>query len=304
MQFSPITVDDYYTLKIFFENQSYQLSTYSLFSIIVWSNPKSKAYFAVEDNTLIILNEPENRPEGRHLILPLSLKEIITPEHLYSLANRIGVARYCFVPETYIATYERHHVERYFTVLEQPEFEDYIYLTEDLVQLKGNRYARQRNQIHQFNKQYSTPGRVKIETITSADSVGDCMVFLQKWCDQRNCDLDQDESLACEKMATINALQNLNQLEAQGILIRVDGEVSAFGICSYLTDDMGVLNFEKAFSNIKGLYQFLDNECARSLFSRYKYINKESDMNLPNLAQSKNSYNPVMKLKSYCLTVR
>jgi hypothetical protein len=289
MQFNPITVDDYHTLKKIFINQTYQLSTYSLFSIIVWSNPSLRAYFVVEDDTLIILNEPENRPDGRHLILPVSLNETITPENLYNLAKRTGVARYCFVPETFLMMNDLNHVERYFTVLEQPEFEDYIYLTEDLVGLKGNRYARQRNQIHQFIKTYSGRGRVNIETITS-DNVGDCLVFLEKWCEQRGCDVDRNESLACEKLAAINALTYL--------------DVSAFGICSYLTDDMGVLNFEKAFSDIKGLYQFLDNECAGRLFSRYKYINKESDMNMPNLAQSKNSYNPVMKLKSYCLTAR
>lgn len=303
MQFNPITSDDYHTLKKFFINQAYQLSTYSLFSIIVWSNPSLRAYFAVEDDTLIILNEPHNRPDERHLILPLSLNETITPENLNEFAKRSGVARCCFVPETFLMVHDLNLVERYFTVLEQPEFEDYIYLTEDLVGLKGNRYARQRNQIHQFVKTYYGQGRVNIETITS-DNVGDCLVFLEKWCEQRGCDLDRNESLACEKLAAINALTCLDRLESSGILIRVDGEVSAFGICSYLTDDMGVLNFEKAFSDIKGLYQFLDNECAGRLFSRYRYINKESDMNLPNLAQSKNSYNPVMKLKSYCLTVR
>jgi hypothetical protein len=80
--------------------------------------------------------------------------------------------------------------------------------------------------------------------------------------------------------------------------------VSAFGISSILTDNMGVLNFEKAYHHIKGLYQFLDNECSKRLFKGYKYINKESDMNLPNLAQSKKSYNPVMKVKSHRLTMR
>jgi hypothetical protein len=67
---------------------------------------------------------------------------------------------------------------------------------------------------------------------------------------------------------------------------------------------MGVLNFEKAHGSIKGLYQFLDNECAKRLFTGYTYINKESDMKLPNLAQSKKSYNPVAIVKSYCLTMR
>jgi hypothetical protein len=82
------------------------------------------------------------------------------------------------------------------------------------------------------------------------------------------------------------------------------GTVSAFGISSPLTDNMGVLNFEKAHASIKGLYQFLDNECAKYLFTDYKYINKESDMKLSDLAQAKRSCNPVDIVKSYRLTVR
>jgi hypothetical protein len=90
----------------------------------------------------------------------------------------------------------------------------------------------------------------------------------------------------------------------RGILVRLDGAVSAFGIVSHLNEEMAILNFEKAFSDVKGLYQFLDHECARQLFAGYRYINKESDMSLPNLAAMKKSYHPVMRVKSYRLTLK
>jgi hypothetical protein len=302
MQFKPVTVDDYPSLKKYFEKQSFELSTYSLFSIIVWSSQHLRTFFAVENDALVILNELDNQHEERHLILPLSITEAITPVFLYNLAKKTGIRKYCFVPGTFLSMYDQNQIKSYFTVSEQPEFDDYIYLMEDLVHLKGNKFAKQRNLISQFRKTHLSKGTVRIETITS-DNYLDCMEFLKIWCVQHNCDLDGNEGLACEKIATINALKNLDRMDSKGILIRIDGVVSAFGICSHLTRDMGILNFEKAFSNIKGLYQFLDNECAKRLFSSYKYINKESDMSLPNLAQSKNSYNPVMKLKSYCLTV-
>jgi hypothetical protein len=89
-----------------------------------------------------------------------------------------------------------------------------------------------------------------------------------------------------------------------GILIRVDGVVSAFGIASHLTDNMGVLHFEKAFASMKGLYQYFDRECARRLFGNYTYINKESDMGIPGLAKAKKSYHPVMRVKSYKLIAK
>jgi uncharacterized protein len=90
----------------------------------------------------------------------------------------------------------------------------------------------------------------------------------------------------------------------KGILVRIDRRVSAFAISSHLTREMAVLNFEKAYSDIRGLYQYLDHACTRQLFSSYKYINKESDMSIPNLAKSKKSYHPVMRVKSYRFKLR
>jgi hypothetical protein len=298
-----LAVTDYKILKVFFENQQNRLSTYSLLSLIVWSNPKLVAHYTIENNTLIISNKSYTKSEDNHLILPISPTEKITPEYLFFIAKKLGFASYWFIPEDFLLKYDRKEIEFFFTVTAQTKFDDYIYLTEDLVQLKGNKYIRQRNLIHQFHKTYLDRGKVDIAMI-SPDNAKDCLNFLQEWCDLRKCDLDQNDDLACEKMAATDALNNIDTLEARGILIRIDSVVSAFGISSILTDNMGVLNFEKAYPHIKGLYQFLDNECSKRLFKGYKYINKESDMNLPNLAQSKKSYNPVMKVKSYRLTLR
>jgi hypothetical protein len=197
---------------------------------------------------------------------------------------------------------DSQEIESFFKVNEQTEFDDYVYLTEDLAHLKGNKFTRQRNLIHQFSKAYIDRVKVDVELI-NRDNAEECLNFLNEWCDLRKCDMEHDEGLACEKMAAVKTLNNIDALEVKGILIRINGKVSAFGISSRLTDEIGVLNFEKAYPNIKGLYQFLDNECAKRLFAGYKYINKESDMKLPKLAQSKKSYNPVMKIKSYRLTM-
>jgi hypothetical protein len=137
-----------------------------------------------------------------------------------------------------------------------------------------------------------------------AGKIEECLTFLEIWCDEHMCDVEQASSLACEKEALVTTLHNIEYFGSRGILVRLDGRVSAFGIGSRLNNSMATLNFEKAFSSIKGLYQYLDNECAKRIFNEYKYINKESDMNLPNLAESKQSYNPVMRIKSFALKLR
>jgi len=302
MNFKQLDVTDYHKLKVFFENQQYRLCDYSLFSLIVWSNQRLKTLYFIEDNTLIICNKSDSGLKDDHLILPISPTAKITPEYLFNLAKKLGFVSYWSVPGDYLMKYDPEEIEPFFRVNEQTEFDDYIYLTEDLVHLRGNKFTRQRNLIHQFSNAYLDRLKVDVEMI-KRDHAGECLNFLNEWCDLRKCDMEHDEGLACEKMAAIKALNNIDALEVKGILIRINGKVSAFGISSHLTDVMGVLNFEKAYPTIKGLYQFLDNECAKRLFTGYKYINKESDMKLPNLAQSKKSYNPIIKIKSYRLTM-
>ncbi|MDQ1331257.1 MAG: uncharacterized protein QG578_1525, partial [Thermodesulfobacteriota bacterium] len=115
---------------------------------------------------------------------------------------------------------------------------------------------------------------------------------------------DDNDALACEKEAVINTLVNIDLLDVKSLYLRVDSVMSALGIAAYLTDDMGVLHFEKAFANIKGLYQYFDNLCAKSLFTGVTYINKESDMSMPGLAKVKKSYHPAMMIKSYRLDLK
>ena len=95
-----------------------------------------------------------------------------------------------------------------------------------------------------------------------------------------------------------------SQFDVSGVLVRIDEEIAAFGIGARLTDEMGVLHFEKALSSVKGLYQYLDQQCAIRLFAGFERINKESDMGVEGLAHAKKSYYPIMKEKSYRLVAK
>ncbi len=300
MIFKPLEVGDYAELKRFFQNQPYRHSNYSLFSIIVWGDQAFRTSYALSGESVLFLNQSALIPEDRHLFLPVSPSKKPRPVMLRALAAEAGVGEYRFVPDEYMRNYERGDIEALFTVTEQSEYEDYIYLTEDLARLRGNRFAGKRNQIHQFVREYVETGRAAVEKMTPGHS-DDCLRFLDKWCEIRDCDADENYSLACERKAAIMALENIHRLEVEGMVIRVDGVVSAFAIASQLRDDICVLNFEKAFPDIRGLYQFLDRECAKGLLAKYRYINKESDMGISNLAQMKKSYHPVIKEKCYRL---
>lgn len=303
MKLLPLSPLDYPELKPFFENQRHRLCVYSLASLLSWSNDEYQPFGAIDGDALIVAAEFNRQKEKRHLILPISPQGQYSPEALYALARKLGYTSYWFVTDDYLHQYDVKRLEALFTIREQEEYDDYVYRTSDLAELKGNKYSKKRNLINQFKKEYLEKDRVRLGPITP-EQAPECILFLNEWCKERYCDANLNEDLACEHQAAINAIENLKIYSSLGLLLRIDGKVSAVGIGSYLTAAMGVLHFEKAFSRIKGLYQYFDSQCARLLFNGYVFINKESDMNVPGLAKAKRSYYPVMRVKSYELVLK
>ncbi len=304
MKFKITTPSDYDHLSRFFEKQDRRLCLYSLSSIIAWSGDICETMWAIDGERLIFKNVFPGKPEKSHLVLPMGGAKAMPPSELAALSSSLELATVRFATDSYFEEFGRENVEALFSVTPQTEYEDYVYLTDDLSTLKGNRYSKKRNLVNQFKREYMNGSpRVETRRIT-VDDADDCLSFLRRWCEERSCDQEGDESLACEKDAIEKSLHHMDAIGMEGLLLTIDGVVHAFGIGSRLTGDMGAFHFEKALAGIKGLYQYFDRECARTLFSGYRYINKESDMDLPGLAKAKRSYHPVEFVKSYMLTPR
>lgn len=303
MTLTPLPISDYTTLKPFFANQWYTHCEYSLPSFLAWANEIHKPSGAIDGDTLVLGYEFSRDDDKPFLILPVSPTREHSPKDLHTIARKAGYPFYRYVSENYFDRFPKEAAARYFDIEEEFEYADYVYLKDDLAFLGGNRYAKKRNLVNQFSRAYISEGRVRTLPIEPAMAPA-CIDFLEEWCLERECGSDPAENLACEKIATINALTHIDKLELSGLAVYVDERICAFGIASHLTREMGVLHFEKAFSHIKGLYQFLDRECARQLFPGYMYINKESDMGIPGLTRAKQSYLPAKMVKSYMLTLK
>lgn len=303
MNFTQLTAPDFDRYRPYFENQRYELCAYALSSIIAWSNNEYKPYGAKYQDAFVVAADFKTEKQNRHLLLPVSPKRMFEPEELAALSREAGYNQYWFVPRSYVDHFKSDAVERHFEVSGHGAYDDYVYRVDDLAQLKGNRYSKKRNLIKQFQRNYVDAGKVVVEPI-AAQSVEDCLVFLEEWCRERDCDADDQMDLACEKQAAINTLTHFGALGVKGILLRIDGKVNAFGVSAPLTRDMATLQYEKAFSSIKGLYQYFDNACARMLFNGYTYLNKESDMGIPGLAKAKRSYHPVKMVRSVRLMLK
>lgn len=72
------------------------------------------------------------------------------------------------------------------------------------------------------------------------------------------------------------------------------GRLEAFAIGSYNEKEkMAIIHIEKANPEIRGLYQFINQQFLIHEFPEAEIVNREDDMGLPALRQAKLSYEPM-----------
>lgn len=180
-----------------------------------------------------------------------------------------------------------------FTFTQQRETFDYVYLVEDLINLKGRKYHRKRNHLKNFKKQYP---QYQYSIITK-ELIKPCLVNLYEWCRKKGC--EDDKSLLCERDAIIAAFECYDQLDFIGGAILVDGNVEAFTFGEALNEDTVLIHAEKANPDIKGIFQAINQEYLIHHWSHMKYVNREEDMGIEGLRKAKESYYPVELMVKY-----
>lgn len=175
--------------------------------------------------------------------------------------------------------------------LERDAF-DYVYLSSDLIELKGKKFQPKRNHISYFMKNNDW----SYEKITR-DNIDECLQMSKDWLAKSESDFTSD--LEKELKIITLVFDNFEALGYVGGLIRVDGKVIAYTMGEQMTDDMFCVHFEKAFYEFRGAYPMINQQFVKNELSNYMYINREDDIGIENLRKAKNSYNPVFMLEKY-----
>jgi hypothetical protein len=163
---------------------------------------------------------------------------------------------------------------------------DYLYNTEDLINLRGKRYDGKRNHINKFKKQH------EFEYVPLECSLLDeCSRIMEEWCKEKNCNCQEGDY--CERNANLELLRNFRTLGCKGALIKVDGAFEAFTVGEMLNDNTAVIHIEKAKSTIDGLFTLINQQFVQHEWSGTAYVNREQDLGLEGMRKAKLSYHPV-----------
>lgn len=97
-------------------------------------------------------------------------------------------------------------------------------------------------------------------------------------------------------------LKNCSFLNVRMSGVYIDGQLEAFTIGSYNPlEDMAVIHIEKANPEIRGLYQFINQQFLIHEFPDVKLVNREDDLGQEGLRRAKMSYNPCGFARKYLI---
>ena len=171
-------------------------------------------------------------------------------------------------------------------------YSDYIYDSESLMTLAGKALHAKRNHINRFFRNcpdYSyTP-------LTIADEAG-CLALVEQWGTEKG--IDRYDIRDSDYVPIQNLFSYMDKLQVRGGVIRLGEEIAAFAVGSKWRD-LGVIHFEKARTDIDGLYAVINKLVVENEFSDCSEINREEDMGIDGLRKAKQSYLPKRMIIKY-----
>jgi hypothetical protein len=171
--------------------------------------------------------------------------------------------------------------------------DDYIYLSKDLMELKGRKLHSKKNHLNFFRK------HMEFDYVPlTKNLMEDCLALTQRLKEGNYSPIELD-LLQNEELAIKEALQHMDQLHIVGGAISVDDQVEAFTFGEKLTEDTMLVHIEKANADIRGLYQAINQQFCIHHCEDVTYVNREEDMGFENLRKAKESYNPIKMLEKY-----
>ena len=162
---------------------------------------------------------------------------------------------------------------------------DYVYRTDDLINLAGGNYHAQRNHINSLARSYP----FRYEPLR-AEHLPACLDLSARWCKVKRC--EDDLSLMGEWEAVTAALANFQALSLQGGVILVNDRVEAFTCGELLNKATAVIHLEKADPEVRGLYAVINQQFCRQAWAEVDFVNREQDLGEAGLRTAKMSYHP------------
>lgn len=173
---------------------------------------------------------------------------------------------------------------------------EYVYSREKLETLSGRKLQPKRNHINKFLSLYPSWEYVEI----NGQDKQDCLMLTDIWLEQElNLSPQFKQDYATERRVIETLFDNFKDLGLYGGAIKVNGQIVAYSLGSFIRKDTFNTNIEKANRKFEGVYTIINRETAKHLPQQIKYINREEDKGIMGLRKAKQSYYPIKMIDKY-----
>ncbi|MFA9424025.1 MAG: DUF2156 domain-containing protein [Sedimentibacter sp.] len=294
ISFKCLTIDDKELVENYVDKNKLESYEYLFSSLYMWRKLDNVKY-SVINNALVIEKNEEGK--GTFYAQPLGYNK----ENLVDIVDKLIDRNtnytdrdYLFgdVDEKFIEDLKKH-TDLKFVAKEDVDDSEYVYNTNDLIELKGKKYHGKKNHVNSFEKSYS----YTIHKIDNEKVINDCLSLLYKWHEEVAVTVDKE--MLMEIGAIKDLFKELHLFDLKSIAIYVADELVGFAVGEMVTEKMAVIHVERGEISYKGVYAFLNKKFLTESFANTEFVNRQEDTGNEGLRKAKQSYHPAKMVKKY-----
>ena len=292
----PLRITDRPLIDRFLSSRETMLSAYAFVSHYIWSDI-FHYYWGILDGHLCLFAQ-----YGDYLYMPIPPILSENPcastalSSGFAIMNRINKNKAVSRIENIDAAQTEAFISLGYDV--KPGEGEYVYLREDLANLKGDSYKSKRAMCNHFIKNY----RYSYEPFQTRFA-DDCIRLYEVWKKRKRetaIDAFSPALLEDASLAHRQAVRQYEALQLTGRVVRINNRVEGYLFGFKRRRDMFCILLEITNPDIRGLAQFIFREfCREREMEGFRYINTLGDSGIETLRRVKLSYRPSKIVPSY-----
>ncbi|MCR4736876.1 MAG: GNAT family N-acetyltransferase [Bacteroidales bacterium] len=284
LSFQPFRIQDKSLFQSFMQGNG-RICDHTFANLFAWQQTFGNQWAEYNGHLIVRSRTSAHNEHSKYMILPNILSPNLS-EIMHLIEADAGTREFSLVQ---LSPVETQHLEQQypgqFMFDTSRDMSDYLYYIKDFNTFQGRKLAAKRNHVNKFKSLYSfhyktlTPGLFE-----------QCMQLERTWRYEQHGDTTQLEE---EENAIRLFFDNYEDLELTGGTLFVKNELVAFTFGSPINEDTFDIHIEKADTRYEGVFPMISQLFAQHLSPQYQYVNREEDLGLAGLRQSKLSYHPL-----------
>lgn len=293
MKFKKMMLDDACVLRSYFEKSTNRFCDFSVGGSVMWRNVYDTEYAILDGAMYMNFRIGDNE---RAFSYPIGKPLPETVGNIRAYCESTGIPMI-------FAALSADEKDELCSLFPQSDFlldrdhSDYIYLGEDLAELKGKKYATQRNHINRFLSENSDWCFKEI----TQENLSLVKEFFERFVKENEKEgFSAQEEIKC----VFDVLEKFSSYGFFGEALFVGDAIVGFFLGECVGDTF-IVHIEKSDRNIQGAYQMLARrEAEKYCVGNIKYVNREDDAGDEGLRRSKLAYRPAYIAEKYTVIVK